>query len=215
MKSIITILILTLSLTTNSQLVVDDFTTGRMSQTNVSVTGEQRMDQTGNKILDLKRAVIIKIKENKDKQLFQNKINNGKLITSIGYGITGVLELRYGHDSNKNLNLNLSQKKNLFIEYQAKSNFGRVYVSMFSNGSNRSYWRGNGRSTELFQGSISPNGSNSPFVLNIPLNEFKNAQDNPKVENKFTIRDVDYIKIQFLSQGIQGLNFAVNKIWFE
>jgi len=28
---------------------------------------------------------------------------------------------------------------------------------------------------------------------------------------KFTISDVDYFKIQFISQGLQGINFAVKK----
>ncbi len=133
----------------------------------------------------------------------------------MGYGIIGVTELIYGHKSNKKLDLDLSKKKNINIEYEAKSNFGRVYVSLFSNGPNRAYWRGGGRAYEVFQGSVATNGSNRPFILKIPLSEFQSAQDNANAENKFTMKDVDIFKIQFIAQGKQGLNFTVTKIWID
>ena len=215
MKTFITIIVLALVVNLNAQIVLDDFSTGPMNQTNVSSVGEQKKDQTGNKISNGKRSVILKINENPDKQLFQAKIAKERLVASMGYGITGVVELRYGYDSKEKLNLNLIKFKNIHIEYEAKSNFGRVYVSLFSNGPNRAFWRGDGRPTEVFQGSIAPNGSNRPFTLKIPLSEFTSAQDNAGVENKFTMNDVDYFKIQFISQGMQGLTFAVKKIWIE
>lgn len=206
-------MVMTLNL--NAQIVLDDFSTGSMKQINVSAAGEQKHDQSGTKILDSNRRLTLKIKENSDKQLFQCKIKSGRLIASMGYGITGVVELIYGHESNKKLDLDLSSKRNINIEYEAKSNFGRVYVSMFSNGPNRAYWRGGGKAYEVFQGSVTPNGRTKSFVLKIPLSEFQSAQDNANVTNKFTMKDVDVFKIQFLSQGKQGLNFAVNKIWIE
>ena len=211
----ITSIVMALALNLNAQLVLDDFTTGPRNQANISMLGEKKYNQNVTKILNKKRSVILKIKENPQKQLFQTKIVKGKLVTSIGYGIVGGVELRYGYDSPEKLNLDLTKFKNLHIEYEAKSNFGRVYVSMFSNGPNRAFWRGGGKTTERFGGSISPSGVNKPFVLKIPLSEFVSAQDNAGVENKFTMKDVDFFKIQFICQGQQGLNFAVKKIWIE
>ena len=215
MKTSITFLAVILSLSLNAQLVVDDFSTGQMNQANESASGEKKYNQTGNTILNKKRSVVLRIKENPEKQLFQAKIPKGNLVASMGYSITGVLELRYGYDSPEKLDLDLSRYKNIHIEYEAKSNFGRVYVNLFSNGPNRAFWRGGGRTTEVYQGSVAPNGSNRPFVLKIPLSEFTSAQDNAGVKSKFTMKDVDFFKIAFLTQGKQGLNFAVKKIWIE
>ncbi|WP_027077648.1 hypothetical protein [Maribacter antarcticus] len=215
MKTILTTLLVFATLALNAQLVVDDFSTAAMRQVNVKTPGEKEFKQTGNRVLNKKRTVVIKIKDNPENQLFLAQIAKGKLVSSIGCGITGVVELRYGYDSTEKMNLDLSKYKNLNIQYDVKSNFGRVYVSLFSNGPNRGLWRGRNRTTELFQGSVAPNGSSRPFVLKIPLNEFIKIQDNSEVDNKFTIKDVDYMKVQFLSQGKQGLNFIVNKIWFD
>ena len=200
----------------NAQIIIDDFTTGTLPYTTVKEAGEKKLNQTGSMILNNKRSVILKIKKNTDKQLFQTLIKKGRLVTSIGYGITGVVELRYGYDNSKKLNLDLTKHKYIHIEYEAKSNFGRVYVSIFSNGPNRAFWRGGGNTTEVYQGSINPGGSNKRnFEIKIPLDEFISAQDNANVENKFTMSDVDYFKIQFITQGLQGINFAVKKIWIE
>lgn len=216
MKQIIPILIVfAISIQVNAQIVFDDFTTGAMGQTNLSAQGERTYDQTGRTILNNKRSVIVKISENPENQLFLTKISAGKLIASLGTGIIGAIELRYGGNRLDELNLDLSTYKTLNISYHTKSNFGRVYVSMFSNGPNRAFWRGGGNTNEVYQGSISLNGSNRPFVLKIPLNELISAQDNAGVENKFTIKDVDFFKIQFICQGQQGLNFSVSKIWME
>jgi len=204
-----------LVMSVNAQIIIDDFTTGTLPFTTVKVAGEKKFDQTGASILNKKRSVILKIKKNADQQFFQTFIKKGRLVTSIGYGITGVVELRYGYDNPKKLNLNLTKHKYIHIEYEAKSNFGRVYVSMFSNGPNRAFWRGAGNRV-VYQGSLNPGGSNKKnFEIKIPLDEFISAQDNANVENKFTMSDVDYFKIQFISQGLQGLNFAVTKIWIE
>jgi hypothetical protein len=215
MKTFLTTLLIFANLALNAQLVVDDFSTAQLKQVNVKTPGEKYFKQTGNRVLNKKRTVVLKIKDNPEDQLFLVQIAKEKLVSSVGCGITGVVELRYGYDSIEKMNLDLSTYKHLNIHYDVKSNFGRVYVSLFSNGPNRGFWRGRDRTTELFQGSLGPNGSSRPFVLKIPLNEFINAQDNPKVENKFTMKDVDYIKVQFLSQGKQGLNFTVSKIWFD
>lgn len=216
MKTLLTTTILAFtSLVFNAQLVVDDFSTAPMTQINVKNTGEKDFKQTGNRVLNKKRTVVLKIKDNPENQQFLAQVDKGKLVASIGCGITGVAELRYGYDSEEKMNLDLSRYKHLNIQYDVKSNFGRVYVSMFSNGPNRAFWRGGNRTTELFQGSVAPNGSNRPFVLKIPLNDFISAQANAGGENKFTMKDVDYMKVQFLSQGKQGLNFAITKIWFE
>lgn len=215
MKKTIVLLFSCMAFYGNSQLVIDDFSTGEMNQINNTVIEETAYNQTGNGILNKKRGVLIKVNENPDKQFFQTKIVKGRLIASIGYGIVGVVELRYGYDSADFLNLDLTKFKNIHIEYEAKSNFGRVYVSLFSNGPNRALWRGSDRTIELYQGSISSNGSNRPFILKIPLTEFTMAQDNKEVENTFTMIDVDFFKIQFIAQGKQGLNFAIKKIWLD
>ena len=217
MKNLIaTITLFTLLvMSVNAQIIIDDFTTGTLPFTTVKVAGEKKFDQTGASILNKKRSVILKIKDNADQQFFQTFIKKGRLVTSIGYGINGVVELRYGYDIPKKLNLDLTKHKYMHIEYEAKSNFGRVYVSMFSNGPNRAFWRGAGNRV-VYQGSLNPGGSNKKnFEIKIPLVEFISAQDNANVENKFTMSDVDYFKIQFISQGLQGLNFAVTKIWIE
>tara|TARA_R110002050_G_scaffold204522_4_gene340246 strand:- start:180888 stop:181538 length:651 start_codon:yes stop_codon:yes gene_type:complete len=216
MKRIFPLLVLfAICIQVNAQIVLDDFTTGPLVQTNLSAQGSITYNQTGNKIFNKKRSTIVKIGENPENQLFQTKISAGKLTASLGAGIIGAIELRYGGNRLDELNLDLSTYKTLNIEYQTKSNFGRVYVSMFSNGPNRAFWRGGGNTNEVYQGSISLNGSNRPFVLKIPLNQFISAQDNASVENKFTIKNVDFLKIQFICQGQQGLNFSVSKIWIE
>lgn len=215
MKKILLVLTMVFTININAQITIDDFSSGEMSQTNVIALGEKKYNQTGDGILNTKRSVLLKIKENPEKQVVHTKIIKGKIITSIGYGIKGGVELRYGYDNPKKLNLDLTKYKNLHIQYEAKSNFGRVYVSLFSNGPNRAFWRGAGRTTEVYQGSIAPNGSNRPFTLKIPLAEFISAQENAGAENKFTMKDVDFFKIQFICQGKQGLNFAVKKIWIE
>ncbi len=217
MKKIISTLVLVLvTLTvTNAQIVLDDFTTGDFSQTNLFTKGEKTYEQSGSNIINIKRSVILKINENSEAQMLQTKIVKGKLIASLGVGIEGAIGLRYGGNRSDELNLNLTKYKNIHIEYETKSNYGRVYVSLFSNGPNRAFWRGGGNTNEVFQGSIATNGSNRPFVLKIPLSEFISAQENAGAENKFTMENVDYFKIQFIAQGKQGLNFSVKKIWIE
>lgn len=219
MKNFITIILLTafaITLSNAQSIIIDDFSTGSLSFKTVKEVGEKKFNQEGTKILNDKRTVVLKIKHNNDKQYFQTFIKNGRLVTSIGYNITGVVELRYGYDNTKKLNLDLSIYKYLHIAYEAKSNFGRVYVSLFSNGPNRAFWRGGGNTTEVYQGSLSSGGHNKRnFEIKIPLKEFISAQDNANVENKFTMKDVDNFKIQFITQGQQGINFAVKKIWID
>ncbi|MEM8999871.1 MAG: hypothetical protein AAGB24_06370 [Bacteroidota bacterium] len=111
------------AINTNAQLVIDDFSTGDMNQARSSI-GEKEYHQSGSKILKKKRSLTIKIKENPQKQLFQAKIRKGKLVSSIGYEITGVLELRYGGNRGDATDLDLTQYKNIHIAYKGKSNFG-------------------------------------------------------------------------------------------
>lgn len=196
-------------------LLIDDFETGPMTQQSTGTIGKETFDQNGDGIIGKKRTVVTRIKENPDEQTLNTKITNGKLLTSLGYGITGVVELQYGWGIPHKLNLNLSGYQHMHIEYEGKSNFGRVYVDLFSNGPNRAFWRGAGDPVAVYQGSISDNGSSGPFELKIPLNQFTSAQDNAAVENLFTLTDVDNIKVYFISQSQPGLNFAVKKIWFE
>jgi len=208
MKTIVLSLSLFLAGIVNAQLVLDDFTTGLVSQKQHSELNEMKFTQTGPRIINDQRDFIVKIKKNDDKQLVLSKIHKGRMVISIGYNITGVIELRYGYDRSKPLNQDLSAYRFLNIAYEAKSNFGRVYTSMFSNGPNRAFWRGGGN-REIFA------GKERNFVLKIPLSELQKAQDNKNVTNTFTIKDVDHIKIQFIAQNKRGLNFAINKIWFE
>ena len=196
-------------------LVLDDFNTGPLAQQSSNTIGTENYDQNGASIQGNKRTVVTRIKKNQDVQSLKTKISNGKIIASIGYGITGVIELQYGWGMPKKLNLDLSGYQYMNVEYEGKSNFGRVYVDLFSNGPNRAFWRGAGNPTDVYQGSIASNGSNRPFVLKIPLVQFTSAQDNAGIENKFTMDDVDNIKVYFITQSTPGLNFAVKKIWFE
>lgn len=217
MKKIITTLALAIIMVagTNAQIIIDDFTTGALPFTTVTQEGEKEFNQRGNKILNGSRLVILKIGENPDTQFFQTTIIKGRLITSMGYGIIGAVELRYGYNSKEKLNQDLSTYKSIKIAYEAKSNFGRVYVDLFSNGPNRAFWRGGG-DTKVFKGSLNPSGSNNNnFEITIPLADFTSAQDNAGVENKFRMSDVDYFKFHFMSQGLQGINFAIKKIWIE
>ncbi|MFP2997078.1 hypothetical protein ABN763_14270 [Spongiivirga sp. MCCC 1A20706] len=208
MKTFTLIMALMGSFLTHAQIVVDDFSSGNLSQQQHSALKETKLTQSGSTILNTQRDVITRIKKNDDRQLMLTKIEKGRMVSSIGYNITGVIELRYGYNRKKPLNLDLSTYKYLNIEYEAKSNFGRVYTSMFSNGPNRAFWRG-GSKTERFE------GNQRPFTLKIPLNELQKAQDNSQRNNTFTIKDVDHIKIQFIAQNQRGLNFAITKIWFE
>lgn len=196
-------------------LILDDFDSGPLLQQSSTAIDNETYNQNGATIQGGKRTVITRIKKNLDEQSLQTKISNGKLIASMGYGITGVVELQYGWGIPTKLNLNLSGYKYMNVEYEGKSNFGRVYVDLFSNGPNRAFWRGAGDPVDVYQGSIAPNGSNRPFVLKIPLVQFTKAQDNASVENEFTMDDVDNLKVYFITQGTPGLNFAVKKIWFE
>ena len=214
-KNLIIAIIMTIAfIQVNAQLLIDDFTTGSLSQKNISTVGEQKFDQNGSSIINGKRTTIVRIRQNPEKQFFQAKISDGKLVASIGYSIIGVLELQYGWGTTTKLNKDLSSYKNIHIEYEGKSNFGRVYIDMFSNGPNRAYWRGKGN-MDNFQGSIASNGSNRSFTLKVPLKDFTNAQDNTSVPNKFTINDVDNFKFHFITQSKPGINFVVKKIWIE
>lgn len=208
MKTILLGISLFLSSMVYGQIVLDDFSTGPMSQKQHTALNESKLTQTGSKILNNQRDILVKIKKNDDKQLVLSKIEKGRMVTSMGYNITGAIELRYGYDRTKPLNLNLSKYKFLTVEYEAKSNFGRVYTSMFSNGPNRAFWRGGGNRT-LFE------GKERDFTLKIPLAELQKAQDNKNTTNTFTIKDVDHIKIQFIAQNKRGLNFAIKSIYFE
>ncbi|NER18694.1 hypothetical protein [Spongiivirga citrea] len=207
MKTIFLGISLFVSFIAHGQIVLDDFSTGPMSQKKHSTIAESKLTQSGSNILNNQRDILVKIKKNDDKQLILSKIEKGRMVISMGYNITGAIELRYGYDRTKPLNLNLSKYKSLNIEYEAKSNFGRVYTSMFSNGPNRAFWRGGGNRT-LFE------GKERGFTLKIPLVELQKAQDN-KNTNAFTIKDVDHIKIQFLAQNKRGLNFTIKNIYFE
>ncbi len=208
MKNTFLLVALALSCFVNAQLTLDDFTTGQLSQQQHLELNEYKSTQNGTKILNNQRDVLVKIKKNNDKQLVLSKIQKGRMVVSIGYNITGVIELRYGYDRSKPLNLDLSNYKYLNIVYEAKSNFGRVYTSMFSNGPNRAFSRGGGK-RELFE------GKERDFTLKIPLAELQKAQDNKNTINAFTIKDVDHIKIQFIAQNRRGLNFTIKDISFE
>ncbi len=49
MKTFILLLAMVLTINLNAQIVLDDFKTGPMNQTNVSAIGEKKYDQTGNR----------------------------------------------------------------------------------------------------------------------------------------------------------------------
>lgn len=199
MKIIITILILTLSLSANSQLVVDDFSTGRLNNTVFEGGESDVLFQTGNSIIGKTRRIHAKVNQNPYNQNIQFVVKSGKMIISAAYDTRGTVYVGYGKDKTDKaapINLDLSSYKNLKIEYDGKSTVNGIYVALFTGTSRATY----SKHVEAKEGKI---------IFTISLKDFE------KVGDKFTLKDIDQIRFQFDSRSKTGCNMAINKIWFE
>ena len=199
MKTSITILVILIALSTNAQLVVDDFTTGNLNNTVLKSGDSGPFFQTGSSIIGKTRRTHAKVRQNPFNQSFQMAIEDDLLAITAAYDTRGTVYVAYGKDKNDKaapMNLDLSKYKNLKIEFAAKSTINGIYVMLFT-GTSRAVF---GKHVPAREG---------PFVFTIPLSELK------KVGPHYTLTDIDQIRFQFDSRSKTGCNMAIDKIWFE
>ena len=194
--------------TSHAQKLWDDFSAAAFSPLLSQKKGETKMETKANTVPNGKRHLNFEVVKNPYQQALTACMEDGMLIISSGYGMEALVKIAYG--SNKEgLNVDLSKYRNLKIAFKGKSNFARVYVNMWSNGPNRAYWYGDKNRLEPFYGSIAPNAVNKGKVITIPLNGMALAN------GKFSLDDVDIVQFQFLGFEATGVNYAIDKIWFE
>ncbi len=198
MKNLLTILVLTLAVSLNAQLVVDDFTTGTIEKLTFKDRGNERFLQTGENIVGKVRQISSKLNQNPFGQNMQLTIKQGLLVMSYAYDTRGTTYVNYGVDKNGNapMNLNLSKYKALKIEFDAKSTINGIYGSLFT-----------GTSRGVFSKHVP--AREGKLIFEIPLKEIN------KIGEKYDLNDIDYIRFQFDSRSKTGCNMAINKIWFE
>lgn len=206
---IIVIMTLVAIHTTNAQMIWDDFSTGAIKPIATKAALKTIVSQEHSQLPGAKRTLTYEVGENPYNQYFQLQTKDNALIVSSGYGMAASIKIGYGGLTRGAMNKDLSAYKVMKISFKGKSNFARVYVNMWSNGPNRALWYGNGQDLEPFYGSIEPNGSNRGKVITIPLNQLKNKN------GKFKITDVDAVQVNLLGFETTGVNYALDKIWFE
>ncbi|APQ17596.1 hypothetical protein [Maribacter hydrothermalis] len=198
MKKLITLIVLTVSMTINAQLLIDDFTTGEISNLIFTDMSESRKLQTGDHIIGQNRQVFAKLNQNPFGHNMQLSVEKGILVMSYGYDTRGTTYINYGvnKDGNAPLNIDASNYKSLKVEFEAKSTVNGINLNLFTNHGYAAY----GKHVPAREGK---------FVFTIPFTEIK-----PKGEG-FTFSDIDYIRLQFDSRSKTGCNLAISKIWFE
>lgn len=199
MKSSILFVMLSISLSTKAQPIVDDFSSGELNNTILN-SGETRpFYQTGTSIIGGTRRIHSKINQNPFEQSFQIAIKKELMAITAAYDTRGTIYITYGKNEKDKavpMNLNLSSYKNLKIAFEAKSTINGIYV-MFFTGTSRAVFTKHVQARE------------GKFVFTIPLKELK------KIGPKYTIEDVDSIHFQFDSRSKTGCNMAIDKIWFD
>ncbi len=199
MKKLFTLLIATITININAQLVVDDFKTGNLATASLGSGESEFMYQTGNSIIGKTRQIHAKVNQNPFGQNFQVTVKDDKLVISAAYDTRGTVYVGYGKNSSNKaspMNLDLSSYKSLKIEYDGKSTINGIHVALFTGTSRATY----GKHIEAREGKI---------THTIPLKDFE------KVGPKYTLKDIDFIRFQFDSRSKTGCNMAINKIWFE
>lgn len=198
MKNLFTILVLTLSISINAQLVVDDFTTGTIDKLTFEDGESDRSLQTGANIVGNTRQIFARINQNPYQHNMQLSIEGGLLVMSYAYDTRGTTYVNYGVDANGNkpMNLDVSKYKALKIEFAAKSTINGIHLYLFTGNTNASF----GDHVQAREGT---------FIVTIPFSNIDPSGD------KFTFSDIDYIRFQFDSRSKTGCNMAINKIWFE
>ena len=200
MKNLITTITLfaLFIMSVNAQLVIDDFTTGEIEKLTFKDRVGERFLQTGENIIGKVRQISSKLNQNPFGQNMQLSIKDGLLVMTYAYDTRGTTYVNYGVDKNGNapLNLELSKYKTLKIKFSAKSTVNGIYVSLFT-----------GTSRGVFSKHIP--AREGEFTFEIPLNEIK------KIGEKYNLKDIDYIRLQFDSRSKTGCNMAIDKIWFE
>ena len=198
MKTIIIILFLSFTIHVNGQLIVDDFTQGRLATTTLQSGESEILYQSGSTILGKKRRVQAKVRQNPMKHGIRYSVNDGLFGMSAGFDTRGTVFLSYGKDGNGNppLNKDISKYRNMKISFDGQSTANGIYVALFT-GTSRSVYKQSVKERE------------GRFELTIPLSDFK------KVGDAFTFTNVDSIRMQFDARNKTGCNLAVSKIWFE
>ena len=199
MRKLIALVTLVSVMNLNGQLIVDDFKTGKLTNTVFGSGESDLMYQTGNSIIGKTRQIHAKVNQNSFGQNFQVAVKNSKLVISATYDTRGTVYVGYGKDKNNKAaptNLDISSYKNLKIEYDGKSTVNGIHVALFTGTSRATY----GEHVEAKEGKI---------TFTIPL------KDLEKIGPKYTLNDIDFIRFQFDSRSKTGCNMAINKIWFE
>jgi len=184
--------------TINAQ-VVDDFKSGDVTPIHFKNANPDPIFQNGNGILGGLRKIEYEVGDNPYHHSAQLSITKDVLVSSVGYGFDTKLWLSYGYTKKglAPLNLNLKAKKNLVIEFKAKSAATAVYVT---------FWTG-----KIDRGALSKPipSSKGKLVFKLPLSQVR------KIGETFSLSRVDHIRIQFESKNSAGCNMAIDKIWFE
>lgn len=198
MKKHILLVVFLMAFKLNAQLIIDDFTTGSIDKLTFVDRNEDPQLQKGNNIIGNFRSVYAKITQNPYGQNMQLSIGNGLMVMSYAYDTRGTTFVNYGVNKSGNapLNLELSKYKFLKVAFEAKSTVNGIYVALFT---------GNTRATY----SKHVQAREGKFTISIPFSEIKPVGD------KFTFKDVDFIRLQFDSRSKTGCNMAIKKIWFE
>ena len=198
MKIATLLFICTASITINAQLVLDDFTTGEITNLTFTDMNENRKLQTGNHIIGQNRQVFAKLNQNPFGHNMQLSIKKGILVMSYGYDTRGTTYINYGVNKSGNapLNIDASKYKSLKVEFEAKSTVNGINLNLFTNTTYAAY----GKHVPAREGK---------FAFTIPFSEIKPTGDD------FTFSDIDFIRLQFDSRSKTGCNMAISKIWFE
>lgn len=215
MKNLIILSCLLLSSLTNAQILWDDFSSGEVTLFTTKKASKEKIEREGKTIIGNKRTILYSVGENPYDQLFQFQVKDGLLISSTGFGTASSMSISYGGMRKNALNLDLSKYKTVNISFKGKTNFARVYLNMWSNGPNRGFWRGNGKDSSPWHGSINAVGHHKEKVIRIPLDQLTKKKATPESPGKFSLTDVDGIKFEFYGYPATGLNYAIDKIWVE
>jgi len=111
MKHLFSILALTLSISINAQLVIDDFTTGTIEKMTFEDGESERSLQTGANIVGNTRQIFARINQNPYQHNMQLTIEGGLLVMSYGHDTRGTTYVNYGVDANGNNPMNLDVSK--------------------------------------------------------------------------------------------------------
>lgn len=198
MKNHLTLVAIVLGCFVNAQLLVDDFETGNMEPSLVTVDGSSVFVQTGNSIIGNKRRIQINLDKNPFGQSFQTSIREGLLAVTAPYDTKATFYLLYGNFNKETvpLELDLSKHTYLHIRFAAKSTVNGFYAMLFT-----------GTSRAVYSKQLP--AKEGAFVYTVPLSDFK------KIGPKYRLTQIDGIRFQFDSRSKTGCSMAIDRIWFE